>query len=239
MNRLHPLAPHACVATVEMLLIPWACTFVASEFKADKGVYHSSASPHFSDLSVSSLRLWLPFLDVIRALYSVWGRVCCCHCQLCSSSWWIWCLLAIWCVGRMMWLALSARILLGCSPSPAPCQNENTLPVFHHLMWKELHAAHASVGSSRHIWCCSCQCQCFESGSKVLSVKTVLLTIFAHWGWNTSSLIGSHFYIVIFRWETLVAKQFRNREKFKAFMLIRHTWLEMYFTLTVRASDVW
>lgn len=34
---------------------------------------------------------------------------------------------------------------------PSPCQAENTLPVFHHLMWQELHAVHASVGSSRHI----------------------------------------------------------------------------------------
>lgn len=121
---------------------------------------------------------------------------------------------------------------------PSPCQNENTLPVFHHLMWQELHAVHASVGSSHHIWCCSCQCQYFETGSKVLSVKTVLPTIFAHRGWNTSSLIGSHCYIVIFSWETLVAKQFRNGKKFKAFMVIRHTWLETYPTLTVKANNV-
>lgn len=122
---------------------------------------------------------------------------------------------------------------------PSPCQNESTLPVFQHLMWQELHAVRASVGSSRHIWCCSCQCQCFETSSKVLSVKTVLLTIFARRGWNTSSLIGSHCYIVIFSWETLVAKQFRNRKKFKAFMLIRHSWLETNCTLTVKASNVW
>lgn len=60
--------------------------------------------------------LWLPLLDVIRALHPVLGgMVCCCHCQLGSASWWIWCLLAIRCVDGMMWLAPSAGILLGDS----------------------------------------------------------------------------------------------------------------------------
>lgn len=77
----------------------------------------------------SSLRLWLPFLDII-SVYSVWGRVCGCHCQLGSSSWWIGCLLAIWCVGGMMWLALSAGILQRYSPSPA---EKNLLPVHRHV----------------------------------------------------------------------------------------------------------
>lgn len=94
----------------------------------------------------------------------------------------------------------------------SPCQNENTLPAFHHLMWQELRAVHASVGSFRHIWCCRCQCQCFETSSKVLS-KLCCWLFFAHRAWNTGSLIGSRCYIIIFSWETLVAKQFRNREK--------------------------
>lgn len=29
-----------------------------------------------------------------------------------------------------------------------PCQNESSLSGFHHLMWQDLHAVHASVGSS-------------------------------------------------------------------------------------------
>lgn len=183
---------------------------------------------------LSSVSLWLPFPDAISAFYSIWGW----QRQLGFVSWWIWCLLAIWCVCGMMWLALSARILLGYSPSPSLCQNENTLPVFHHLMWQQPLAVHVFVGSSLHIWCGSCQCQCFQTGSKVLSVKTVLLPIFVHGGWNTTNLIGSHCDIIIFSWETVVAKQFRNRKKFKAFMLIRHTLLETYLTLTVKASNV-
>ncbi len=127
---------------------------------------------------------------------------------------------------------------LGIFSISSPCQSQKTQPVFHHLMWQELRAVHASTDSSRHIWCCSFVCQCFETGSKVLSVKTLLLTIFAHRGWCTSSLIGSECYIDIFSWETLVAKQFRNRNKFKAFTVIRHSWLETYRTLTVKASKV-
>lgn len=72
---------------------------------------------------------------------------------------------------------------LGIFSIPSPCQTENTLPVFHYLMWQELHTVHASVGSSPHIWFRSCQCQFFETGSKALSVKTALLTIFARQGW--------------------------------------------------------
>ena len=121
---------------------------------------------------------WLPSLDVIRAVYSVWGEGVrlplsvgfCLPVNLISA-------------GNMV---CRQGDVAGCisqnAPGilyiPRPCQNENTLPVFHHQMWRELHAVHASVGSSRHIWCCSCQCQCFETSSKVLSVKTVLPTIF-------------------------------------------------------------
>lgn len=68
----------------------------------------------------------------------------------------------------------------------------------------------------------------------IVSQKTVLQTIFKHRGWNTSGLIGSHCCIVIFSWETLVAKQLRNGRKFKAFMVIRRTWLETCRTLAVK-----
>lgn len=201
---------------MEILLISWACCFLLS------WVQHRRISPLFS-----SPGLWLPFSDVIRALYSSWGEV-----VLLPLSVGFCVLVNLMSAGNMVCrrddVAGSIRQNTpGIFSIPSPCQIENTLPVFHHLMWIELHAVHVFVGSSCHIWCCSCQCQCFETASKVLSVKTVLLTIFAHRGWKTSSLIGSHCYIVIFSWETVVAKQFRNREKFKAFMLIRLTRLEI------------
>lgn len=226
-NELHPLAPHDCVATEEMLLIPRGCALhCLNSMLSNKGVYHSSASRHFSHLSVPSLRLWLPFRDVIRTRTVYGGGV-----SLPLSVG--FCVLVnLMSAGNMVCRRddVAGSInqnTLGIFSFPSPCQNENTLSVFHYLMWQELHAVHASVGSSRHIWCCSCQCQCFETGSKVLSFKTVLLTIFAHRGWNTSGLIGSHRFIVIFSLETLVAKQFKNRKKKRKFKSVYCHWTRL------------
>lgn len=151
----------------------WRCyrfpeQYLSSRLR-DKGGYHSGASPHCSHLSVSSPKLWLPFLDAITEVYSALGWVCGCRCQMAPACWWISCLLALWCVSGMMSLAPSAKTLLGFSPSPAPVRMRKPLPIFHHLMWQGLHTVHASVGSSHHIWCCCCQCQGFETSSKVLS----------------------------------------------------------------------
>lgn len=86
---------------------------------------------------------------------------------------------------------------LGIFSFPSPCQNENTLSVFH-LMWQERRVVHASA--ARAIFdAVVVSASALKTGSKVLSVKTVLLTIFAHPGWNTSSLIGSHCSILIFQ----------------------------------------
>lgn len=163
-------------------------------------MYHSSASPHSSDLSVSSLRLWLLF-------------------SRCNQS-------PVFCMGEGVLLPLSvgfcvlvnlmsagnmvcrrddvagsiSQNTLGIFSISSPCQDENILPVFYRLLWRELPAVHASVGSYCHFWCCSCQCRCFETGSKVVSVRTVPLTIFVR-GWNSRSLIASYCYIVIFSWK--------------------------------------
>lgn len=198
-------------------------------------MHHSSASPHFSDSLTFLSQALIAFSRRNQSpLFYTWLPTSVGFCVLVN----------LMSAGNMVCLrddvaGSISRNTLGRFSIPSLCQNANTLPVFHHLMWQELLAVHVFVGSSLHIWCCSCQCQCFETGSKVLSVKTVLLTIFAHGGWNTSNLIGSHCCIIIFSWETVVAKQFRNRKKFKAFMLIRHTRLETYLTLTVKASNVW
>lgn len=209
-----------------MLLIPWACALYCLTSRLfDERVYHSSASRHFSDLSVSSLFDCL-FRDVIRTRTVYGGGV------LLPLSVGLCVLVNLMSAGNMVcqWDDVAGSIsqnTLGIFSFPSPCQNENTLSIFHYLMWQELHAVHDSVGSSRHIWCCSCQCRCFETSSKVLSFKTVLLTIFAHRGWNTSSLIGSHCFIVIFSLETLVAKQLENRRRRKKFKSIYCHWTHL------------
>lgn len=156
--------------------------------------------------------------------------MCCCHCHLGFVSCWMWCLLAIWRVDGMMVLALSAIILQGIFSILSPCQ---WIP---HL--RELHTCLCLRRQLSPYLVQACQCQHFEPGSKVQSVK-IALTIFAHRGWSSCSLIGAHCYIVIFCWERVVVKQFSDRrKKFKAFTLIRHTWLETFLPLTVKVSNV-
>lgn len=171
---------------------------------------------------------------------------------------------SVFCIGEGVWLPLSVGfcILVNLmSVGNMVCRrddvagsiSQNTPGIFSILSPCQNEKAPACVSPSNvaRAACSSCLCRQLSPYLMLLLsvpvlwnqlqriVKTVLSTIFAHWGWDTSSLIGSCCYIIIFSWETLVAKQFRNRKKFKAFMLIRHTWLETYCTLTVKASNVW
>lgn len=138
--------------------------FAVSEFSPSwwGSVSFQCISPFLRFVPFLSFRLWLPFPDAIRVTYSVWGRMRWCHCHFSFVSWWMWCLLAIWCVGGIMWLALSAGIHQGYLPSLVLVR----VRIQHHPVWQKL--LMSLLAALAIFWySTSCQCQCFKTASNV------------------------------------------------------------------------